>query len=47
MTVHIPDWLLYLLYAAGGIAVLAVVFVVAAFAFVGWCFLSVWRPPNW
>lgn len=47
MTITIPEWLLYTLYAIGGIAAIAAVFVIGAFAFVGWTFAKTWRPPNW
>ena len=47
MTITVPEWLLYLLYAIGGISALSVAFVVGAFAFVGWVFAKTWGPLNW
>ncbi|MCG3134243.1 MAG: hypothetical protein HMLKMBBP_01535 [Planctomycetes bacterium] len=47
MDIHIPTWLLYALYTLGGVLAVAVLFVVCAFAFVGWVFIKTWRPPNW
>ncbi len=47
VTIEIPVWLLYTLYAIGGVIAVAVIFVFGAFAFVGYIFTKTWRPPNW
>ena len=47
MTIEIPIWLLYTLYAIGGLIGLVVVLGVAFFAFIGVAFVTKWRPPQW
>ena len=47
MTITIPTWLLYVLYAVGGFAALAIVLAVVFFALLGVMFVANWRPPSW
>ena len=47
MTITIPLWLLYALYVIGGVLIIGVIFVILAFAFVGWSVRKMFKPPTW